>query len=321
MSPSSTEPQPTTTPHDARSDIFNKKGADQRAMAVGASAKSASTLSMPTFSTKEEEQKYQKEHLACAFRVFAAEGFSEGLAGHMSLRDPINPKTFWINPYTIHFEDITVSDLVQVTEDAEVISGDHAINAAGFAIHSEIHKAHPWINAVCHAHSIAGKAYSAFGIPLPPLFQDSLRFYGSHEVLTEYGGVTLSTDEGKMIADIIKPNTKVAILQHHGLLSVGTTIDEACYWFCCFDRCCRAQVSDFLLALVLQDQYARPFADYMPKLMIDAASPAHGGRPKNVDHETAYFTEQSIGSRYRAWLNFQPYYTNMLKKTKGDFLK
>jgi ribulose-5-phosphate 4-epimerase/fuculose-1-phosphate aldolase len=300
MSPSSTEPQSTngsTINHDHRSDIFNKKGADQRAMAVGASKKSASTLEMPIFASKEEEQKYQKEHLACAFRVFAAEGFSEGLAGHMSLRDPINPKTFWINPYTIHFEDITVSDLVQVTEDAEVIGGgDYAINAAGFAIHSEIHKAHPWINAVCHSHSIAGKAYSAFGIPLPPLFQDSLRFYGSHEVLTEYGGVTLSTDEGKLIASIIKPNTKVAILQHHGLLSVGTTIDEACYWFCCFDRCCRAQ------------------------LMIDAAAPVHGGRPKNVDHETASFTEQSIGSRYRAWLNFQPYYTNMLRKTKGDFL-
>ena len=300
MAPSLTDPQAASDVnaiHDARSDIFNKKGADAKAMAVGASERSAATLQMPTFKTKEEEQKYCKEHLACAFRVFAAEGFSEGLAGHMSLRDPINPKTFWINPYTVHFEDITVSDLVQVTEDAEIISGgDHAINAAGFAIHSEIHKAHPWINAVCHAHSIAGKAYSAFGIPLPPLFQDSLRFYGSHEVLKAYGGVALSTDEGKMIAKIIKDNTKVAILQNHGLLSVGTTIDEACFWFCSFDRCCRAQ------------------------LMIDAAAPAHGGRPKDVDHETAAFTEQSIGSRYRAWLNFQPYYTNMLKKTKGDFL-
>ena len=49
----------------------------------------------------------------------------------------------------MHFEDICVSDLVQVTEEAQVIAGEHSINAAGFAIHSEIHKAHPWINAVC----------------------------------------------------------------------------------------------------------------------------------------------------------------------------
>jgi hypothetical protein len=93
MSPSSTSPHVASdgsTSHDPRSDIFNKKGSDQRAMAVGASKKSASTLEMPVFKSKEEEQKYQKEHLACAFRVFAAEGFSEGLAGHMSLRDPID---------------------------------------------------------------------------------------------------------------------------------------------------------------------------------------------------------------------------------------
>ena len=54
--------------------------------------------------------------------------------------------------YAMHFADITVSDLVLVSEDAEVIEGNHAVNAAGFSIHSEIHKAHPWVNAVCHAH-------------------------------------------------------------------------------------------------------------------------------------------------------------------------
>lgn len=52
----------------------------------------------------------------------------------------------------MHFADIKVSDLVLVNEDAEVVEGNHAVNAAGFSIHSEIHKAHPWINAVCHAH-------------------------------------------------------------------------------------------------------------------------------------------------------------------------
>jgi hypothetical protein len=42
---------------------------------------------VPTLSTKEEQQLYSKQHLACAFRVFAALGFDEGVAGHMSLRD------------------------------------------------------------------------------------------------------------------------------------------------------------------------------------------------------------------------------------------
>ncbi|CAI6094639.1 unnamed protein product [Clonostachys chloroleuca] len=235
----------------------------------------------PSLCTKEEEQRYCKEHLACAFRVFADRGYDEGVAGHMSLRDPIRPDHFWINPYAMHFADIKVSDIVLVNEDADIVSGNHAVNAAGFSIHSEIHKAHPWINGcLSRPHS------------------DSLRFYGSHSVNIDYGGVVLSSEEGKNIAATLSPQDKVCILQNHGLLSVGETIDEAAYWFICFDKCCQSQ------------------------LMIDAVVRAQcdASQPKEVDHETAFFTEQRIGTRHRGWLNFQPYYTNMLNKTKGEFL-
>ena len=103
----------------------------------------------------------------------------------------------------MHFADIKVSDLVRVTEEAEVVHGHHAVNAAGFAIHSEIHQAHPWINAVCHAHSTAGKAWSVFGEPLPPLTQDSLKFHGGHTaVLHEYHGPVVTTAEGQAIAGV-----------------------------------------------------------------------------------------------------------------------
>ncbi len=195
----------------------------------------------------------------------------------------------------MHFADITVSDLVRVTEEAEVVSGRHYVNAAGFAIHSEIHKAHPWINAVCHAHSTAGKAYSTFGRPLPPLTQDSLRFYGKHSILHEYHGPVFSTDEGRAIASVINDETNIVILQNHGLLSVGTTIDEACYWFLSFDRCCQSQ------------------------LMVDAATPARGA-PVEIDEVVAKESARVIGARPRGWLNFQPYYSNMLAKTGGAFL-
>ncbi|KAI0140254.1 class II aldolase/adducin N-terminal [Pestalotiopsis sp. NC0098] len=297
MAPSAiSNASPATGSHGEGMDIFTKKGADTVNLAVGAANGKSTIPTLPDFATKEEEQKYHKEHLVAAFRVFAANGFDEGLSGHMSLRDPIDPQTFWINPYTMHFADITVSDLVRVTEDAEVVHGAHAVNAAGFAIHSEIHKAHPWVNAVCHAHSTAGKAYSAFGKPLPPLTQDSLKFYGHHSILHEYGGPVLSTDEGRAIAGVIGDDTNIVILRNHGLLSVGATIDEACYWFCSFDKCCQAQ------------------------LLIDAASAFHG-EPSRIDEEVAVKSAKILGARNRGWLHFQAYYSNMVKKTNGSFLQ
>lgn len=48
--------------------------------------------SPPKFANKIDERTYQKEHLAAAFRVFAKQGFDEGVAGHISLRDPIEPR-------------------------------------------------------------------------------------------------------------------------------------------------------------------------------------------------------------------------------------
>ena len=43
----------------------------------------------PTFTNLEDERLYRKQHLAAAFRVFADRGFDEGVAGHISVRDPI----------------------------------------------------------------------------------------------------------------------------------------------------------------------------------------------------------------------------------------
>lgn len=62
--------------------------------AVGALGKSKSGRALkvrayPRFDSLEEERLYRKQHLAAAYRVFAERGFDEGVAGHISVRDPI----------------------------------------------------------------------------------------------------------------------------------------------------------------------------------------------------------------------------------------
>ena len=76
-------------------------------------------------------------------------------------------------------------------EEGTVVVGDEPINAAAFAIHSEIHKARPDVHAACHAHSVYGKAWSVFGRELDMMTQDSLRFYKHHSVYDNFGGVVL----------------------------------------------------------------------------------------------------------------------------------
>ncbi|KAL6711569.1 hypothetical protein ACN47E_004503 [Coniothyrium glycines] len=250
----------------------------------------------PTFPTLSAERLYRKQHLAAAYRIFASRGFDEGVAGHISVRDPILPDHFWLNPLSTHFSLITVSDLILVNEDGEVVEGNEPINAAAFAIHSAVHRRRKDVHAACHAHSVHGKAWSAFGRELDMYTQDSVRFYKDHGVYKQFGGMVLASEEGERIADALG-NGKAAILQNHGILTVGQSVDEAAFWFLSLDKTCQAQ------------------------LLIDAASAGSGHKPKTIPDAEAAETYKQVGTPEKGWLAFQSYYDETMAKTGGDFLR
>jgi len=272
---------------------------DNRTVAAMGRTKSGKALKVrkyPTFTHLEDERLYRKQHLAAAYRIFASRGFDEGVAGHISVRDPILTDHFWLNPLSAHFSLIRVSDLILVNEEGEVVEGDQPINAAAFAIHSAIHKRRPDVDAACHAHSVHGKAFSAFGRELDMITQDSIRFYKSHGVYNQFGGVVLASEEGERIADALGDG-KAAILQNHGILTVGKTVDEAAFWFLSLDKTCQAQ------------------------LLVDAASAGSGHKPKIIPDSEAAETYKNVGTPEKGWLAFQSYYDEVLAKTGGDFLQ
>lgn len=250
----------------------------------------------PTFNDKLEERKFILNHAAAAFRIFARKGYSEGEAGHISVRDPVLPDTFWINPLGVHFALIRACDLVHVDETGQILpdGNQSSINAAGFAIHSALHKARPEVNAACHAHSVYGKAYSCFGKPLEIINQDACIFYKNHAVYNDFGGVALESNEGTEIAKA-SGNTNAVILQNHGLLTLGKTIDEAAYLFTLLEKSCQVQ------------------------LLTDAAE--NSNKPKIIipDEEASYSAFVTNDSD-TMFASFQPDYMLEVKLCNGDFL-
>ena len=97
----------------------------------------------PTFGSVEEERLHRKQRLAAAFRLFAHFGYEEGVAGHITARDPERPDHFWVNPFGEPFAHIRVSDLVLINDEGDVVEGERAVNRAAFAIHSQVHAARP----------------------------------------------------------------------------------------------------------------------------------------------------------------------------------
>jgi ribulose-5-phosphate 4-epimerase/fuculose-1-phosphate aldolase len=233
----------------------------------------------PTFDNVEDERRHRKQRLAAAFRLFGHFGFDEGVAGHITARDPEHLDRFWVNPLGMNFKHIRVKDLILVDNRGQVVYGDWPVNTAAFAIHSQIHAARPDVVAAAHSHSLYGKAWSTLRRPLDPLTQDSCAFYGDHGVFDDYTGVVFDLEEGKRIAHALGGH-KAVILSNHGLLTVGKkSVDEAAWWFIAMERACQVQ------------------------LLAEAA-----GSPVLIDPAQALKTERQVGAPMVGWQSFQPLY-------------
>ncbi len=192
--------------------------------------------------TPSEERTHRKVALAATFRLFARFGFDDGLAGHVTARDPERPDCFWVNPIQLHFAQVRVSDLLLVNEQGEVLEGERAVGGAAFAIHSQVHAARPDVVASAHAHSPYGMAWSSTGRLLRPLTQDACAYFEDHAVFEDFNGVVFDTLEGRQIAETLG-DRKAVILKNHGLLTVGGSVEEAAWWFINMEKCCQVELA------------------------------------------------------------------------------
>lgn len=85
---------------------------------------------IPDFDSYAAKRQWTLEHLAAAFRVFGREGYAEGIAGHISVRDPEFCDRFWINPLGVHFAMMRVSDLVCLDMEGNVVGGNKVCAAS-----------------------------------------------------------------------------------------------------------------------------------------------------------------------------------------------
>lgn len=105
----------------------------------------------------------------------------------------------------------------------------------------------------------------------------------------------LAEEEGKNIAKAIG-NKKAALLQNHGLLTCGGTVEETVFWFLSLEKCCHAQ------------------------LMADAAAAGRGGETIKIGEEEARYTYKAVGSPMAGYFSAKPLFDVIHKETGGDYL-
>jgi ribulose-5-phosphate 4-epimerase/fuculose-1-phosphate aldolase len=241
-------------------------------------------LEMPlpqAFATVEEERMHRKVQLAAAFRMFSKAGLDEGVAGHVTARDPEHTDSYWVNPFGMHFSLIKQSDLVRVNHAGEVVEGNRAVNGAAVAIHCAVHAARPDVIAAAHAHGPYGKTLSSLPMGIEMLTQDACAFHQDFGVFESFSGVVLDPEEGRKIG-VALGDKKAVILRNHGMLTVGHSVESAAWWFLTLERTAQSQ------------------------LMAHAA-----GTPLIIDDHNAAVTYQTVGGEFAGWFQFQPIWQRM----------
>ena len=178
--------------------------------------------------------------LAACYRLISHFGMDDLVFTHISARVPGTTDRFFINPYGMHFSEITASSLVIIDVDGNLVEGSYPVNQAGFVIHSAIHAARHDVACVLHTHTPSGVAVSCLAEGLLPLNQFSLQFY-DRVAYHDYEGVALDLDERqRLVADL--GDKRVLVLRNHGLLTAGRTIPEAFSLMYYLDQSCRVQM-------------------------------------------------------------------------------
>jgi len=187
--------------------------------------------------------------LAACYRLIACYGMDDLIYNHITAKLPSNKELFLINPFGLHYTDITASCFYTLDLDGNIVNkpegefGEFPVNRAGFMLHSAVHAARHDLGCVIHTHTRAGMAVSALKEGILPLTHYSMRFYnaiGYHD----YEEPTVDDSERARIARDLGPHSAL-ILRNHGLLAAGPTVPDAwnlMYWL---EAACKVQMDVF----------------------------------------------------------------------------
>lgn len=189
-----------------------------------------------------QQEKDIRIKLAACYRIFDYMGWSEMIYNHITVKVPGSEGHFLINPYGLHYKEVTASNLVKVDINGNIVEdSDYAVNPAGMVIHSAIHGARTDAHCIGHVHTTAGMTVACQ--------QEGLRIDNFYSVLLynqvayhDFQGLTVVDGEKE---DLIKSlGTKNhLILRSHGLLTCGATIEEMFLNMTLLERSCQIQVS------------------------------------------------------------------------------
>ena len=222
-----------------------------------------------------------RQELAACYRVFAMMGWDEMIYNHITVKLSEEDGTFLINPYGMHFSEVTASSLIKIDVDGNKLDADNPwhVNKAGFTQHSLFHRRLSNAHAIIHTHTTATVAVCALEGGLQPI-----NFYACNLIgqlgYHDFEGVTVRDEEGDRLIKNLGDH-RILMLKNHGPVVMGKTLPEAFIKYWVLQRACEHQmatlsmgkaipVSDDIIAVHQRDMYMTQIPGGAGKAEFDA---------------------------------------------------
>lgn len=186
----------------------------------------------------------ERTELACAFRWTARLNMHEAVANHFSLAVDDSGSRFLINPNGRHFSRIRASDLLLLdANDPAAMERPDAPDPTAWALHGGIHRKVPGARCLLHVHSKYATALACLKESLlPPIDQNTMRFYGRMAVDDGFDGMGLG-DEAERCASAVSADVPILVMGNHGVMVIGRSVAQAFDDLYYFERACETYIT------------------------------------------------------------------------------
>lgn len=202
----------------------------------------ATQLKEPESTQITDDEWQARLDLAAAYRIFALEGWDENIFNHITVKVPGEDGAFLINPYGLHFSEVTASNLVKIDIDGNTLAPtDYPVNLAGFVQHSLFHRHLADAHCIIHTHTTATMAVCSTEEGLPPTNFYACNFAG-RLAYHDFEGVTVRAEEGERLLEHLG-DKRILMLKNHGPVVIGRSLPLAVLQYWALQRACEIHVA------------------------------------------------------------------------------
>uniref|UniRef100_A0A7N6FK79 Class II aldolase/adducin N-terminal domain-containing protein n=1 Tax=Anabas testudineus TaxID=64144 RepID=A0A7N6FK79_ANATE len=198
-------------------------------------------IESPSFAKGEKQSRCR---LASLYRLVDLFSWARFTSSYITVRVNKEQDHVLISPRGLSFPEVTAANLVKVNMIGDVVdqgSTDLGVDRFGFAPHAAIYSMRPDVRCIIHIHTPATAAVSSMKCGILPISQESL-LLGDVSCFGYHGSLD-NKEEKVEFQKALGPTAKVMILQNHGLLALGETVEEAFHYMYHSQQACEIQVN------------------------------------------------------------------------------